>query len=270
LQTIDAILAAGSVPGPPDPLYPLTHGRPKALLEIAGKPMVQWVLEALSAARTIRRVVVVGPGDCPFPSGEGPGVRLICRKPLHFLPAHPSLVENLLAGAQWLAAQESPPRYGLLISCDIPAVTGEAIDWVVETALQTEADAHYAVIERAVMEARFPGARRSYFRLKDGEYSAGDMVLASAALATHQHPLWRQLVEARKSLLRQAQLIGVGMAVRFALGQLTLADGAGRISRRLGLRGRALVCPYAEAGMDVDKPHHYEIMRRELERVVAG
>jgi hypothetical protein len=29
--------------------------------------------------------------------------------------------------------------------------------------------------------------------------------------------------------------------------------------------GRALVCPYAEAGMDVDKPAQYELLKRDLE-----
>jgi hypothetical protein len=39
-----------------------------------------------------------------------------------------------------------------------------------------------------------------------------------------------------------------------------------RVSKRLGLRGRAIPCPYAEIGMDVDKPHQLEIMRKDLSR----
>jgi hypothetical protein len=30
------------------------------------------------------------------------------------------------------------------------------------------------------------------------------------------------------------------------------------------LKGKVLVCPYAEVGMDVDKPHQLEIMRLDL------
>lgn len=261
---VDAILAAGGIPGPDDSLYSLTRGKPKALLEIAGQPMIQWVLDALSAARTVRRVIVVGLHLTGLKDPSG--VELTCRKPLHFLPNRGSLVANLLASARWLAADDSSARYGLLVSSDLPALTPEAVDWSVETALQTEHDGYYSVIARAVMEARFPDSRRSYFRLKDGEFTAGDLALMSVRLATEAHPVWQQLVEARKNIVRQAQLIGAGLALRFLTRQLTLAEAERRISARLGVRGRVLVCPYAEAGMDVDKPHHYEIMHRALQR----
>jgi hypothetical protein len=42
------------------------------------------------------------------------------------------------------------------------------------------------------------------------------------------------------------------------------------VSKRLGLRGRAVVCPYAEIGMDVDKPFQLEIMRADLSRSKPG
>jgi hypothetical protein len=32
----------------------------------------------------------------------------------------------------------------------------------------------------------------------------------------------------------------------------------------MGFRGRAILCPYAEMGMDVDKPFQLEIMREDL------
>jgi NDP-sugar pyrophosphorylase family protein len=42
---MDAVITAGGVPQPDELLYPYTL-KPKALLEIDGKPMVQWVLDA--------------------------------------------------------------------------------------------------------------------------------------------------------------------------------------------------------------------------------
>ena len=59
---MDAVVTAGGIPEPEDLLYPYTKGESKALLKIAGKPMVQWVLDAVSQAKTIDRVVVVGSG----------------------------------------------------------------------------------------------------------------------------------------------------------------------------------------------------------------
>ncbi len=47
---MDAIVIAGGIPEPGEPLYPYTQGKPKATLEISGKPMAQWVLDALNGA----------------------------------------------------------------------------------------------------------------------------------------------------------------------------------------------------------------------------
>jgi hypothetical protein len=50
------------------------------------------------------------------------------------------------------------------------------------------------------------------------------------------------------------------------LRRVTLEGAVKRASRRLKVKGRAIVCPYAEVGMDVDKPHQLEIMRQDLGR----
>src|SRR3972149_4313418 len=71
MPAVDAIVIAGGIPKPDEPLYPLTQGKSKALLDIAGQPMIQWVLDALSEAQTIRRVVVIGLEDDQFPPQPG-------------------------------------------------------------------------------------------------------------------------------------------------------------------------------------------------------
>jgi hypothetical protein len=53
------------------------------------------------------------------------------------------------------------------------------------------------------------------------------------------------------------------------LRRLTIEAGVERASNSLGIRGRAILCPYAEIGMDVDKPHQLEILRADLERSAA-
>ena len=57
---MDAILTAGGIPQPEDPLYTYTNGDSKALLDMAGKPMIQWVLDALSDAKHVDNVIVIG------------------------------------------------------------------------------------------------------------------------------------------------------------------------------------------------------------------
>ena len=70
---MDAVVLAGGIPSPEDPLYNYTQGRSKALVDIAGAPMVQWVLNALGGAISVDHVLVVGlDQDCG----------LTCAKPL--------------------------------------------------------------------------------------------------------------------------------------------------------------------------------------------
>ena len=45
---------------------------------------------------------------------------------------------------------------------------------------------------------------------------------------------------------------------------LTLEKAETIVSKRLSIKGRVIVCPYAEVGMDVDKPHQLAIMRADL------
>ena len=39
---MDAIVTAGGIPQPEDPLYTFSIGNAKALIDIAGRPMVQY------------------------------------------------------------------------------------------------------------------------------------------------------------------------------------------------------------------------------------
>lgn len=257
MPSVDAVVTAGGIPAPDEPLYPLTQGKSKALLPIGGRPMIQWVLDALSGAEAIRRVVIVGlTGD------EAP---LRCEKTLGFLPNQGGMLSNLEAGVKWLIAQDPATTHALLVSSDIPAVTPAMVDWVINTSLTSDHEAYYSLIRDVDMERRFPGSRRSFFKLKEGRFAGGDMTLIWTGVVDHYHPGWHAIVGARKNVFRQARLVGLGTLLRLVFGRLSIQDGEQAALRALKIRGRVLLCPYAEVGMDVDKPHQYDLVRRDLE-----
>lgn len=256
MAQVDAIVTAGGTPTPDEPLYQYTQGKPKALLEMAGRPMVQWLLDALGGAATIRRVVVTG-------LDASGGLR--CAKPLDFLPNRGSMLGNVVSGAQWLMEREPAARHALMVSSDIPTITSALVDWNVTTSLETDDEIYYSVIPQAAMEARFPGSRRSYFKFRDGTFTGSDMNMAAVSLVTHVPPAMQSLIDARKNIFRQAAIIGFDTLFLLATRQLTLKQAEQTVSRRLKVKGRLLICPYAEAGMDVDKPGQYELVKRDLE-----
>jgi GTP:adenosylcobinamide-phosphate guanylyltransferase len=250
-----AIVTAGGIPQPGEPLYEYTQGKSKALLDVAGKPMVQWVLDALSGASTIERVVFMG---------LSPDEGLQCAKPMTFIPNQGEMLQNILSGVRKVLELAPKATHALVVSSDIPAITPESVDWVVNTTLQTDHDLFYNVIARETMEKRFPGSRRSYVHLKDIEACGGDMNLVRTITATGHDELWRRIIDSRKSALKQAALLGFDLLFLLMLRMLTIEKAEKKISKRIGLKGKVLVCPYAEVGMDVDKPHQLEIMRLDL------
>jgi GTP:adenosylcobinamide-phosphate guanylyltransferase len=251
---MDAFVTAGGIPGPEDPLHAATRGQPKALLDVAGRPMVQWVLDALSGAARIDRVVVVG---------LGPEAGITCAKPTTYLPNQGHMLDNIQAGVNEILRGNPGARLVMAVTSDIPAVTSAMIDWVAETCLQTDHDLYYLVIERSLMETRFPGSNRTYVRLKDAEVCGGDLSVLQAGIVADRH-LWERMIAARKNAFKQASFLGWDLLLLLLSGRLSMERAERMVSRRIGLHGRVILSPYAEVGMDIDKPHQLEILRRDL------
>ena len=257
---MDAIVTAGGVPLPEEPLYDATQGHPKAMVDVAGKPMVQWVLDAISASSNIDNVIIVGLTD---KSG------LKCSKKMYFVSNQGKMVENLQAGAKKVLEVNDKAEYVLIASSDIPGITGEMVDWVVKTELEEKVDIVYNVIQREVMEKRYPGSKRTWTKLSDMEVCGGDLNAARISMIVDDDTeLWEKITNSRKNPLKQAALIGYGTALMLLAGRLSLQDAETRVMSRMNISGRAIVCPYAEVGMDVDKPHQLEIMRADLTKKI--
>jgi len=257
---MDAIVTAGGIPIPEDPLYTYTNGDAKALVDIAGKPMVQWVLDALSDAESIDNVIMIG---------LSPKSGVTCKKPMHYISNQGRMLANIVAGVEKAIEVNPKVEYVLVVSSDIPTITADMVDWCVETAMQTQDELYYGIIPRDVMEARFPESRRTYTKLKDVELCGADMHVSHISMATEHLALWEELIGNRKSPLKQAATIGFGTLFRVATRSITLDDLVATVCERIGIKGRPIVWDRAEPGMDVDKPHQLEIIRADMESRVG-
>jgi GTP:adenosylcobinamide-phosphate guanylyltransferase len=258
---MDAVITAGGIPDPEDPLYEYTQGELKALLEIAGKPMVQWVLDAVCESEKIDQIVMVG---------LEPDCGVACDKPMTYIPNQGGMLDNVRASINKVVELNPDSELVMLVSSDIPALTTEMVDWVIDTVLETEDDFYYNLITREVMEERFPGANRSFVKLKDVEVCGGDLNVARVAAAHGNDELWNKLISARKNVFKQAALFGISTLILMLTRRLSLEDAIPRVEKQLGIKGRAVLCPYAELAMDVDKPHQLEILRKDLGKMVAS
>jgi GTP:adenosylcobinamide-phosphate guanylyltransferase len=252
---MDAIVTAGGVPEPGEPLYEFTQGQPKALLDVCGKPMIQWVLDALNEAETVDQIVIIG-----LTSDHG----LTCPKIKAYIPDQGGMLDNIKTGTHKVKELNPSAEFVLVVSSDIPGITTESVNWVVNTAIQTKDDLYYNVISRSTMETRYPGSKRSYLRLKDVEVCGGDMNVIRSSKVDEDSAFWEKMIATRKNALKQVLLIGVDTLLLVLLRQLTMQKAVERVARKVKLSGRALLCPHAEVGMDVDKPFQLELMRADL------
>jgi GTP:adenosylcobinamide-phosphate guanylyltransferase len=252
---MDAMIIAGGIPGPGEPLYEKTLGKPKAILELCGKPMVQWVIDALEQAETVDKIVLIG-----LTAKDG----LVSTKIQEYIPDLGSMLANVQAGMAKVREIDPKASHVLIASADIPGIQPEMVNWIVRNAMKTDLDVYYSVIKRSVMEERYPNSKRSYTRLKDMEVCGGDMNVARVILGTDKDSLWEKLIQSRKNVLKQASLLGWATLFLLLTRQITLERAVKKVTKRLNLSGQAVVCPYAEVGMDVDKPFQLEIMANDL------
>ncbi len=253
---MDAIVLAGGK-SRTDALFSLSGQELKSMMMIAGKPMVQWVLDAISGAKLIQSVVLVGIEDISS---------LRCSKPLITMPDGGSIVDNIQQASQKLLEIHPQETHVVSFSADIPAITPAIVDDMVSIYQKGEYDIYYSVVERSVMEKRFPGAHRTFIKVKNEFFCGGDLNSFSKKAALSPDALWKLLVKKRKNPMKQAAMIGIDSLMLLQLGWIGLDDVANRVCRRLGISGKAVRVPYAEIAMDVDKPVQFEILQADLQR----
>ena len=248
-ESVDAAVLAG---GDPEPGLP--PGVPnKAFLPVAGKPLVYRVVEALRATPAVRRVVLVAPPEVP---------EVVARLCHQVIPDRKDLLANVeaalhaLDGAAWVLA----------CAADLPLLSARAVAGFLEACEAREADFYYGVVRQEDLQARFPGARKTFVRVREGAFTGGSLLLLKPWVLERVRPLLEQVVDARKNPARLATLFGAGTVVKYLTGRLSVADVERRVWELTGLRGAAVVCPDPEVALDVDvgKPENLKVAERAL------
>lgn len=254
---MDCVIIAGGIPGPEDPIYAYTQGQPKALLDMHGRTMLERVVDAVQSSQYLEDVIVVG-------LGGDMGMRF--KRPVIHLPDHGSLVSNGVAGLRWVAQHKPQTSHVFGATGDVPLLTEKMVDHLIDTCRPFDCGIYYNFITSAVMEKRFPGSARTYVKLKGLDIAGGDVGIVSTQLAA-QKELLEMLANARKHAWKIARVVGLKMLFKFLFRQVSLQDIEAAGQRLVGLPVKVVLNPYAEVGMDVDKPHQVELLRQELAKL---
>jgi GTP:adenosylcobinamide-phosphate guanylyltransferase len=256
---MDCVVVAGGTPGPDDPLYALTQGKPKALLDMEGRTMLERVIDALQSSGNIGRIVVVG-------LGSDMGQHFMRPIDQH-LPDQGSMVANVLAGIGWLRQDDPDLEVLLFTTSDIPTISAPIVDEFLNRCRPYDMGVYYILATREAMEARFPHSERTYVKLKGVDVAGGDMAMARVEVADAHEELWEALSNARKHAWKLARIVGFGVLVRYLLRRLSLDDIQETAERIVDRPVQIVLDPPAELAMDADKPEQVLMLRAELRRM---
>jgi hypothetical protein len=114
------------------------------------------------------------------------------------------------------------------------------------------------------IEAKYPGARRTYVKLKEGKFTGGNVIVVNPRRINSAREKIQEAVALRKKPLAMAAKMGWAFLWKAVTGQLSLAEAIERVEALTGIKGKVIISPYPEVAMDIDEPGDYEDLARAL------
>jgi GTP:adenosylcobinamide-phosphate guanylyltransferase len=223
----------------------------KCTIDIAGKPMLHWVLEALRQT-TITKPYVIVIDDVSV---------IAATADVDVIRAEDS------APASAIAAINHVGQFPVLITTgDHPLLTPGMINHMLQDAEVSKADVLVGLATAETINASYPETKRTYFKLGGTRVSGCNLFVVKSRAGMKLLESWQHLERNRKQPWKLVAAFGVLPILWFALGILTPERAFGHISRKLGITVVPTFLPYAEAAIDVDKPSDHALAEAILKK----
>jgi CTP:molybdopterin cytidylyltransferase MocA len=236
----------------------------KALIELDGAPMVRRVLDALRNSRVVDKMIMVGP-EAHEVATDAPISEWIDKGELHWHPPESSPSASAYHAMQGLAADEPV----LLTTADHPLLTAEITDAFGRQSLADDVDVTVGLAPYALVKEAYPDIKKTVLRFSDGEFCGCNLFAFLTPEGRRAANFWRKIEQERKKPLLVIGLLGWWAVIRYRLGMLPLEEALAKLSKRLGLRIRAVILPYANAAIDVDSIADFVLVQGSLAKVAA-
>ena len=247
-----AILLAGSRPSR-DHFAEQFGTDMKALISVAGEPMVRRPVRALLASGSVERVIVLSQAPDRM-AAVIPGDRV------SFARSSGTIAETMLD-----ICRNPETQWPLLVTtADHALLDPGMIDEFLGAALG--ADVAIGMVERRNLLARLPGTERTWLRFRGGAFTGANLFALKSPVVRPAIELWRSIEQDRKKAWRVIALLGPGMLLAASLRLVSMDQVLARLGRRLGLKVKAVRLSNPLAGVDVDKPADHTL----VEAILAG
>jgi HAD superfamily phosphoserine phosphatase-like hydrolase len=216
----------------------------KALVPVAGTPMIAHVVSTLVQCPSIARVLIVSQRpilpDCP-------GLQSLSERcPIHWAAGKDGIAESLAV----LVGTEVAPWPLLVTTADHPLLTQDMVEHFLERS--GASDVSLAVVDRCLLSARYPRSRRTWLRFRAGAYTGANLFAVRTPASAQALTVLARAEASRKAQLRLLWHFGPALALGALTRTMSLQQVVERAGMRLGLKPAVVSLPFAEAGIDVD------------------
>ncbi len=255
--TYTAVVLAAQRQGAADPLAEVSGGRHKCLIDLHGRPMIAWVLDALLSTPRIAQVRV-SIEDAALLEGMSEFDAAVRDGRMTIEISATNLYASVLAG---LGGPNAPRCPAIVTTADNPLLTREALDHFLDAVERAGVDAAIAMTRADTMRAKYPDGQRRFYRFKDDHYSNCNLYALTSPRAAKAARIFEGGGQFGKKAIRMLRAFGVINVLFYRLGLLRLSDCAIRLSRGFGIRVGFVDMPFAESPIDVDNERTLRIAR---------
>ncbi|MFT5388173.1 MAG: GTP:adenosylcobinamide-phosphate guanylyltransferase [Candidatus Omnitrophota bacterium] len=227
----------------------------KPFLPLNGKPMLERVLQAFHASQYIDKIVVVGPKELD---------QLDCMKYVHRrVSSGRSFIENLLRGifhVKTFIYKWAFNHNGYLVSfCDAAFLTTDVIDYTINTIDKHKPclALHY-VAKETIMKGKYLGENRTFMYIAGKPYTGANIYYVHKFRFIFR--VLKDLMAMRRFRKQPSKMLQHLECEGKPFSYIEVV-----LSKMMKAKAKIFVSPYAEMGVDIDKPIDYELAKSMLE-----
>lgn len=262
IEKFPFVVLAGS-PSIRDPLMEYADVDYKAMIQIKGKTMIDYVLEAIASSGCATYILIAG-----LPEELVTLPKDFAQENISFLHLEGRMVDKIHGAAKRVLeiSHDKPEVFQnhkkiVMTSGDIPALTPEALRDYVQSCSPYDYSFYHSMIPREIMESHFPDSGRSYFKFRDIQLCAADLDMVDAQDLVDNYETIKKLTDDRKYFARTMLKFSPLLMFRYIFRRVKFEEAPGIMTHFFGIKSTIVPQKNPVVGFDVDKPHQLDMMQ---------